>query len=258
MRLDLPMHLSASQLTCYASCPRKYRYRYVDHREPETRSRALALGTAFHGALDVYFGARRRGEQLSGEEVKDVFETDLRTLFDVQGHPLTAEEIEEAVAEGRGLLDAFLAECAELPAVRTELEFKLERGEGARPLVGFFDLVLEDGTIVELKTAARRYSDLDLRTNLQFAAYRWAGSELGASGVRIIAVTKTKVPKVQTVELGVATEHQGRWFLRVARDVEKAIESGAFPPSPGPMCGGCEYAQACADETGEGDASEAA
>lgn len=27
---------------------------------------------------------------------------------------------------------------------------------------------------------------------------------------------------------------------------------------PGPMCGGCEYAQACADETGEGDASEAA
>src|SRR5690606_8715249 len=98
-------------------------------------------------------------------------------------------------------------ECAELPVVRTEFEFELDRGKGARPLVGFFDLVLEDGTIVELKTAARRYSDLDLRTNLQFAAYRWAGAVLGASGVRVIAVIKTKVPKVQTVDLGVATEH---------------------------------------------------
>lgn len=55
---DLPDHLSASQITTYLSCPRKYRFKYVDHEPPESRSIDLAFGSAVHASFAWWVGER--------------------------------------------------------------------------------------------------------------------------------------------------------------------------------------------------------
>lgn len=248
MRLDLPLHTSASQLSCYTMCPRKYRYRYVEQREPETKSTALVLGAAFHSAIEWYFNERRAGRESTPAGVMDTFEADLRAGLADRAVDADDEARSALLSQGRGMLDVFLEECGELDVVQTEYRFEWQPEDGGRPFLGFFDLVLGDGTIVELKTTARRYSDLDLETNLQFASYRWAARQLGAKGLRVIAVTKTKVPKLQDVELQPAAESETRWFRAAVTEVERATEAGVFPPSPSPRCSGCEYRRACRDE----------
>lgn len=248
MRLDLPLHISASQLTCYTMCPRKYRFRYVEQRAPETKSAALVLGSAFHSAVEWHFSERRAGRMPTLTQVKDTFEADLCAGLADGPIDMDAETRAALLTQGHGMLDVFLDESGELDVCRTEYRFELAPEDEGRPFLGYFDLVLEDGTIVELKTAARRFSNLDLETNLQFASYRWAAGELGAKGLRVIAVTKTKTPKLQVIELQPAAESEARWFRKVVSEFEDATEAGSFPPSPSQRCSGCEYRSACRED----------
>jgi hypothetical protein len=122
-----------------------------------------------------------------------------------------------------------------------------------RPLVGYFDLVVDEhGSIVEVKTTSRAWHPLSLERHLQVGAYVAAANVLhgGPSRVRVHTIMKTKVPKVEelVVERG---EPGNRWFFHAARAIEGAILAGHFPPSPGPTCFECEFGKACLDWRGE-------
>jgi hypothetical protein len=64
----------------------------------------------------------------------------------------------------------------DLPVVATEMRFEMELVEPdtgevmPRKLVGYFDLVLADGGVVELKTARGSYSNVDLATKRAISA----------------------------------------------------------------------------------------
>jgi hypothetical protein len=58
------MQDSYTQISQYLSCPRRYRYRYLDGwREKET-SAAMMFGRAFETALSAYFGREDAGTAL--------------------------------------------------------------------------------------------------------------------------------------------------------------------------------------------------
>lgn len=253
----LPATTSASQLSCYASCPRKYAYRYVEKREPEKRSSNLALGTAFHGAIGWWFEQRIEGASPCVEDAVRILHADLDAGLSVPG--VEARKTDEALhEEAECLLRLFLAEHGELDVVEVERFFEMpltdpDTGEVLpRTLIGYLDLVLRDGRAVELKTARAAYSDIDLRTSLQFGCYRTAQRLFSPYDVSLLALIKTKAPRIQHVDLRPNRSVAAR-FLRNACDIERAILAGVYPPSPSALCGSCEYQLTCMGEEDDED-----
>jgi CRISPR/Cas system-associated exonuclease Cas4 (RecB family) len=249
LRDVLPEHTSASQLVAYARCPRAYAYKYVERREPEVRAPGLALGSAVHTAVAWWFEERAAERDPEVEHALGVFRADLAAataLDSMRWGTTTPAALEE---EGERLVRHFVEEMGQLPVVETEVRFDFllvdpDTGEQLpRALVGFFDAELANGNFVELKTAKRSYSPVDLRAGLQFAAYRTAAQHFGVD-VELIALVRNKRPRIQQVTLP-HDRDVSRWFLRSAAAIERAILAGHFPPAPGQACASCDYRGAC-------------
>jgi CRISPR/Cas system-associated exonuclease Cas4 (RecB family) len=246
---DLPQHTSASQLAAYARCPRAYAYKYVERREPEVRVPGLALGAAVHTAVAWWFEERAAERAPEVEDGLAIFRADLAaaTALDTMRWGSTTPVALEQ--EGERLVRLFVEEMGQLPVVETEVRFDLvlidpDTGEQLpRALLGYFDAELANGNFIELKTAKRSYSPVDLRAGLQFAAYRTSARHFGVD-VELIALIRNKRPRIQHTTL--PHDHDvSRWFLRSAAAIERAILAGHFPPSPGQACASCDYRRAC-------------
>lgn len=154
---DIPATSSASQLVTYASCGRKYYFSYVLGLEPK-KAPALAFGSAVHGAIEFWFNEKIAGRIPLLPAAEQIFLADLNAgLGDV-----SAAETTELEEQGRTLVQLYLQKFSNLPVVAVEEGFEMalhdpETGEVLpRSLRGYFDLVLEDGRVIEVKTSARK------------------------------------------------------------------------------------------------------
>lgn len=248
-RSDLPAHTSASQLSAYARCPRAYAYRYLEHREPEVRSTGMALGSAVHSTVQWWFEQRAQEREVSIEQALKILNADLAaaTAFDnVCWRDTTPERLQ---AEGARLVRLFIEQKGDLPVIESEVRFDFvivdpDTGEQMpRPLLGYFDAELVTGNLIELKTAKRSYSEVDLRVGIQFSAYRTAARYHGVD-VELMALIRTKTPKLQHAVLP-HDRDVSRWFMASAATIERAVLAGHFPPASGMACSSCEYRRAC-------------
>lgn len=253
MRPDLPEHTSASQLATYARCPRQYRMKYVEHRVAERYSTNLALGQAVGSAIAWWFDVQRAGQTPDPDEGARILHADLHAALARDDVDWDDETPETLAAQGEKLLRLFLTQYGDLPVLRTEERVELpiidpRTGEVMpRKLLGYLDLTLVDGSAIELKTAARAYGT-DVERNLQFGAYKAITRARGAESMRLVAMIKTKTPRVQDLALQ-ADEAGAQWFMAAAADLERAIAAGVFPPAPGTMsCSMCDFTGACARE----------
>ena len=249
MRDDLPAATSATQLATYASCPRRYAYRYVERRAPEQRSLGLILGAAVHSALAWYLLERAEEREPALDDVLRILRADLGAGLADDAVRLRGTTPDALHAEAARVVRCFLDEHGDLAVREVELRFDFvitdpDTGEQMpRAMVGYFDVELASGNVVELKTAKRAYSAVALRSGLQFAAYRTAAAYAGVD-VELLALVRTKQPRVQHVVLPRDRE-VSRWFMRAAASIERAILAGHFPPAPGATCASCEYRRAC-------------
>lgn len=254
---NLPEDSSASQLVCYSMCPRRYLYRYVLKLDPEFRGAALVLGSAMHSAIGWFFQERLDGGTPSPSEAEDVFEADLFAEVSEGGVRWRTKGPDEVNEDGKALVRAYLHRFNDLPVAVVEQPFRvsIEDSETGlslpRPFKGYFDLVLADSSVVEMKSASRKWNPYDLTRHLQIGAYVAAKCELdgGPVTVDVHVVTKTKTPAVD-VHRVVRGEPANAWWFRAALDIERAILAGHFPPSPGPTCHECEYQRRCETWTG--------
>jgi len=261
MNRGIPPSTSASQLVSYAMCPRKYAFNYVYGTPPAFRSLALVLGSAVHSALGWYFEQRTLGIAPEIAETEAILAADLQAETEgknVRWKDHTPASLEE---EGRRLLRAYLAAKADLPVVAVEQAFVVDLMDPfthecvGRQMKGFFDLVLEGGKVVELKTSSRGWQEFDLIRHLQVGAYAFAWNSLhgGPSQLEVQVIVKLKrEPRVETYNIERGEVHT-RWWLTAARDIERAIAAGIFPPSPSALCHECEHETACAAFTGDDD-----
>ncbi len=255
----LPEHTSASQLTCYAACPRKYYYRYVAKIEPETRGDGLVLGSAVHSTLSWWFDERRLGRTPSGAERLALLRADLHaSLSEAEG-----ERVERLTTESVRLIDAFIARCGDFDVTHCEAPIAIslidpETGEVMpRQLIGYLDFCLAGGNVVELKTARTAYSRMAIATNLQFAAYCAALDFVGGGGsLNLVALIRTKTARVQ-VETITPSSDRTRWFMSVACALERGIAAGIYPPTPSVMnCVACEFRGPCLGPIGAAEGIE--
>src|SRR5262249_32435136 len=76
--VGIPPNSSASQLTTYAVCGRRYFFRYILNAEPEFRSPALAFGSALHSTIDWWFAERLNGRTPTIAQAEQIVEADLQ------------------------------------------------------------------------------------------------------------------------------------------------------------------------------------
>lgn len=247
--------LSASQITTYLMCARKYLLRYVLGLPPEFKSAALAFGSAVHSAIEWF-----HSEKIDGRtpDVADVVRT-FRSDWSSEQETGVAYDDDQSAAGmevmGVALIELYVARMATENILATEVPFEVplvdpDTGEvfDVR-LRGYFDALMgEPGaeTLVEVKTTARRFDAGTLKRKVQLAAYRYAFKQVRGRtpDVKVVALVKTKRPAIEVQNVPETLPEA--FFVKLAVDIARAVDAGVFPANPSWACDGCEHAKACA------------
>jgi putative RecB family exonuclease len=254
-------HVSYTQLDQYLRCPLKYKLQYVDRLEPAFVPAALVFGSGIHGAAAYFYRGVQQGTAPSVADVQGYFAT-LWTLETGQRPVRFGEKDTTASLLDLGTRMLAVLCAAHEPAtivLAVEEAFRVplidpETGEVLdRDLVGSLDRLEQDAdgrlTVADLKTAARRYTSLDVEASLQLSVYSYATAMNGLGDqedlrLRFDVLTKTKTPELHRYE---TTRDQAatRRLYRLAAEVLQAIEAGVFPPRVGWQCKECPYQRQC-------------
>jgi putative RecB family exonuclease len=203
--------ISFSQLDQYIRCPLKYRFMYIDRVDREWIPAAIIFGRGIDAAAAHYFRGAQAGSPPKLAEVQGVFascwdlETSLRAVKFWKGSKA------ELLDQGTRMLAVFHAAqdpAVDIVDVQRRLTVPLvdqQTGEVLeRELVVVMDLFERDCegnlVVVDLKTAARKYTELQVETSLQLTVYSYAAEMAGLADreevrLRFDVLTKTKQPE---------------------------------------------------------------
>jgi putative RecB family exonuclease len=246
-------HLSYSQINTYLTCPLKYRFHYIDKIEPPFTSAPLAFGSAMHEAVAAFYQSRLEGDPLSVDNMFDVY----RQIWLSQSNQkeirfFNGDTPETLPVKARRMLEVFHgAFDPSVHIIGIEEPFEIDMGKRIPPLVGWIDAVEQapDGTIsiVDLKTASKRYSDQTVHSNLQLTCYSLGCQALGFQGdvrLRLDVLLKTKEPELVRYET-TRTDADRERFVRLVKSVWQGIKREVFFPKEDWQCGQCPFAGPC-------------
>lgn len=245
-------HISVSQINLYLSCPLKYKYRYIDELPVASKAAELAFGSAVHSSIEWWHKERQAGYIHEWEDVAVIFAADMNAQAVDDLRFKNGDDLDSLLALGRQLIAVYIQEYKGAAPKAVEQNFRvplvdLETGERLdMPLEGYFDLLEEGDTVVELKTAAKVYDTATLVQHLQLTAYSYAFSFLKKrdANLRIDILTKTKKPRLHSFEIA-HTQNDHVRFFHLAKRVIQGIQAGHFYPNAGWQCQGCEYYETC-------------
>lgn len=230
-------HLSFTQINMFLHCPRQYGFRYIEGLKTPP-SGAMVQGRVWHETLERNYRQKVGSDSdLPMGEMQEFF----AARFD---ETLTNEEVALEPGEKPGRLkDQGVAIVAAhhraiAPTVRpllVEERFTIDLGHDFPfDLVGVWDLIERDGTIVDNKSYAKTPYQENLDKDLQFTAYALgyrATRGRVEPGLRMDAVIKTANPRAVQLQTH-RTNDDCRWFLGLIEEVCKAIKSEFFFPNP--------------------------
>ncbi len=244
------MTYSYTQISQYLTCPRRYRYRYLDGwKEKDTRA-AMVFGRAFEQALGAYFRREDPGAVLFAEWSACQSEN----LQYSKG-----DSWDRMLRQGIMLLTRFCQDDrVQVPQPRRNLQIKFNRTiTGRNDFVAYIDAIGKlDGKrcLLEWKTSAGRYAEEPeglLALDPQLVCYSWmTGIAEVAQIVRLVEVQYLRTP---------ITDQQREEFGGLVEDTIRRIESAQFPPHSGirfPQnpCSSCPYVGLCLGKQSMADA----
>lgn len=245
----MPDHLSVSQVTTYLSCPRKWRFRYIDQLPPEHRSSDLAFGSAIHSAIEWWQNERIEGRLPEERDVLRIFRADWTSETAMGDISYENQSWEEYRDLGEALIGLFTKRFVSMLPVAVEVPFEVplfEPRSGVElslPLVGRLDFIGE-GIVYEVKTASRKTKASNWSLQLCAYAYAYRCATGRRPEVRVIELLKTKEPAIEVLDFAV-TDRDEAWFLEVTAEVLRGIEANTYFPIPSWQCPRCEYRRAC-------------
>lgn len=244
--------LSVTQVQAYLACPLKFRFQYVDGIPRPWRVAGMAFGSSIHAAVEWFQRERVVGRTPALADVVKIFDAD---WYAANLEPLVFSDREsrDGLAEkGRAMLQLYLEALNGTRPVAVEQFFELdltdpETGEiFDLKLRGIVDLVEEDGTLVDLKTAGRSMPQEDVDRHLQLSTYA-LGSFLKTGEVpklRLDVLLKTSRPRLERYTTSRSVRELA-WTANLVGEVASAIQAEIFFPSPSWRCAECEYFQHC-------------
>jgi putative RecB family exonuclease len=251
-------YVSPSRLSCWLSCPLKWKFRYLDGiRTPTTAS--LFVGKAVHAGLEGFYRHRQLGITLGADDVNRRSQESWAQLVDKEEMMFDSPESEGAMRQQvANLVKAYLDTVPkdEKPlAVEVAAEAPLVdpfTGEDlGLPMLGVLDLVLEsDGgpIITDFKTAARSSEPMEITHEIQLSCYAYLfrqASRWPESRLEIRSLIKSKSPKIEFHSYPARTDAHFRRLFAVLREYLDALDAGRFNYRPGFGCGFCDFREQC-------------
>ncbi|TVR20929.1 MAG: PD-(D/E)XK nuclease family protein [Nitriliruptor sp.] len=244
------IRLSFSRIDTYRTCPRKFRFRYVD-RLPTQPSPHLSFGTSIHGALEA-FHDRKLPDPPSEDELLGF----LYDAWDTRGFAdLPREEQVAHYRHAQQVLRRYHAR--QRPPGRTtaatEAWFEVPFAYEA-VVVGSIDRVDVDADgdlhVIDYKTNRRARPRSEVAASLQLALYALACRHLYGALPRTVALDFV-VPGLEVI---VGLEELD---LEAARatvlETAAAIRAERFETVPNRLCGWCDHRAVCPAWEGEAD-----
>ena len=237
-------HLSYSSVCSYLACPRGWKFHYVDQVEVPTAG-ALAFGSAYHETVGAYT-INCVADPKNVVPLADIWPIKWREQIEQRGRIAWGNDTMEGLLE-MGLrilrnkdiqreIDSISPLLDATGAPRIEEFISLQVPGVPIPIIGYVDLITDDGIPCDIKTATRAWSKdrpgQETQPTFYLAALNQAGYDLNPDmRFRYYVFTKSKTPKVQVLETRRAPGDLV-WLLGMVRDVWSAIKAGEFPPNP--------------------------
>ena len=242
------MTYSYTQISQYLTCPRRYRFRYLDGWKEKDNRAAMLFGRAFEQALGAYFGKEDPGDVLFREW----------SGCKAQGLQFSStENWDRMLEQGIMLLTRFCQDDrVRIRQPRRNLQIKVvQRLSGSNDFVAYVDAIgYLDGTrcLLEWKTSSSRYPEEPnglLALDPQLVCYSWI---TGIADVAQIVFVRKRWVEVQYLRTTI-TDEQRKEFGQLVEDTIRRIEALKFPPHSGiryPQnpCLSCPYVGLCLDK----------
>ena len=239
------MVFSHTQLANFLTCPRRYRYRYLDGwREKDTRA-GLLFGRAFESALTALF--HRKDPEAALFEQWSAYQHS--SLEYTRG-----DSWQSMYEQGLKLLQFFVQhDRVEIRRPKRSLQLRVtKRLSATSSFVGYIDaLGFLDGTrcVIDWKTTSARYPEEPdglLALDPQLLCYSWL---TGEPEVAFVVFVRKRLPEIQYLRTTI-TDEQRREFGHLVQDAVAQIEAGLFLPHPGirfpqNACTSCAYIGLC-------------
>ena len=260
----LPSRFSFSQLKAYENCPWQYRYAFI-LRVPVKGKHVFSFGKSIHAVMQRIFERLRlhedavQGELFSAQERKKktageiISFEEVLSLYDecfIDDWYPTEEMMKEYNKKGKAILRELYDDIKdkEMHPVALEKGFVIKIPDDTRgleySLYGVIDRVDEiNGNleIIDYKTGKAK-DNLKSDDKEQLLIYQLAGREIFEKPVAKLTFHYVEGNSKQS-------------FLGKEKDLEKLkgkiisviheIETGEFPPKPGPICKNCDFRDIC-------------
>jgi putative RecB family exonuclease len=252
----LPSSISPSRISTFTDCPRMFQYQSIDRLEQPPTKWTLK-GTLVHAALEgLYAAAPGERSTAFALELLDRAAATPEILEGFETLGLDDAAARAFVEDAATLVHNYfeLEDPRDVDAVgvelRLETELEVGRGSDVLPLRGIIDRLDRDAegnlVVVDYKTGRAPGPGRERSKMTGVETYALLCERV--LGVRPVAVRLLYLRAPLIVErevLPTAVARQERRAVEVWRAITKAHATGAFRPSPGPLCGYCAYADRC-------------
>lgn len=236
------IRLSFSRIDLYATCPRSFRYRYVD-RLPSRPSRHLSFGSSVHAALEVF-----HDQALPEHPDIELLLAALYEHWDPSGYAdLPREEQLRSYRHAQDVLRRYHARgpLEGRRVVATEAWFEVPFAYEA-VVVGSIDRVDvdDDGDlhVIDYKTSRRARPRTEVARSLQLSLYALACQHLYGRLPATVALDFVVPGVTVAVELDELDLDAAR---RAVLDTAAAIRAERFPVTPNRLCDWCDHRSVC-------------
>ena len=239
------MNYSYTQISQYLTCPRRYRYRYLDGWKQKDNRAAMMFGRAFEQALGALFRREDPGDIL------------FREWSACKHHGLqfgNRDTWDRMLEQGIMLLTRFCQDDrVRIRQPQHNLQIKVSRRlSRTNDFVAYVDAIGHlDGTrcLLEWKTSSGRYPEEPdglLALDPQLVCYSWM---TGISEVAQVVFVRKRLVEVQYLRTTI-TDEQRKEFGQLVEDTILRIQSAQFLPHSGirfPQnpCSSCPYVGLC-------------
>jgi len=255
-------HLSWSGIKTYATCPKKFYFKYIAQAQTEFVPATLAFGSAFHRAVEAVHHARIQGAEIPAVDT-------LMVAYDAawKEETIRAPEVQFAKTEDTlslremaiRMLAAYREHAVQNATSGTQV-IAIEYGHRYKLLADVpeielrLDLLELNGTdlvITDFKTSRSRWNDDNVREHLGQLVLYANGlvplmKDIGATRIvpRFVIVSKAKKPAVQIL-VPKATQEDVMRLKSTIADTWTAIKSGVFVQRESFWCAQCPFKKRC-------------
>jgi len=254
------MYCSHSQINKYETCPRQYKFYYVNRFRAVEKSANLSFGSAIHQILAEILNDKAENDLKPAGNYREAFKDIWREEAEEGLSYGKYDSFDKLESSGAELIELFFEEELErfhrVHAVEERVKFTV----GKVDFIGFIDCIAEVVTpqgelvtaIIDFKTSSRAYGPEKVKLADQLTCYYRAGRNIyfgegEIDKVGYVILQKKKSPEIQWA-LAERDESDIEEYENKVKFYTEAIGKKFFNRKPGMHCSWCDFQSICMDD----------